>query len=81
MPAEWVQAAGVVGAASVTGIFSVLVHTLRRENSDRHTHNMKKLDGLNTKLDEVSDNIVGLTVWTKVHDAKHELMEEQSRGA
>ena len=81
MAGEWVQAAGVVGAASVTGIFSVLVHTLRRENSERHAHNVKKLDGLDMKLDEVSDNIVGLTVWTKVHDAKHELMEEQTHGA
>lgn len=81
MATEWVQAAGVVGAATVTGVFSMIVHTLRRENSDRHQHSMKKLDKLDTKMDEVSDNIVGLTVWTKVHDAKHELMEEQASGA
>ena len=41
---------------------------------------MNKLDYLTGRVEGVSDDVTGLTVWTRVHDEKHRLIEERDRG-
>lgn len=80
MGAEWVGALGVVGAACVTGFFGVALRRLNRDNTEQHDRSMNKLDYLTGRVEGVSDDVTGLTVWTRVHDEKHRLIEERDRG-
>ncbi len=76
MGAEWVGAFGVVAAALVTGVFGMGMSRFRKENTDQHASTTEALGRLENKMDCVSEDVTGLTVWSRVHDEKHRLMEE-----
>lgn len=80
MGAEWIGALGVVGAAFVTGFFGVALRRLNRDNTEQHDRSITKLDYLTDRVEGVSEDVTGLTVWTRVHDEKHRLIEERDRG-
>lgn len=80
MGAEWVGAVGVVGAATVTGVFGVILARLRSENTQQHGMVANQLDRLEGKVDFVKDDVTGLTVWTRVHEEHHKLIEKQELG-
>tara|TARA_R100000808_G_scaffold4752_3_gene15056 strand:+ start:2838 stop:3086 length:249 start_codon:yes stop_codon:yes gene_type:complete len=80
MGAEWVGALGIVAAAVVTGLFGLILSRFRRENTDQHASTTQALGRLENKMDVVSEDVVGLTVWSRVHDEKHRLIEERDRG-
>ena len=81
MAAEWVGAGGLVAAAVVSGMFGVSLRRLNRDNTDQHNRSIDKLDYLTDKVEGVSDDVTGLTVWTRVHDEKHRLIERSDDGS
>ena len=77
MGVEWVGAFGVNAAAVVTGVFGVVLNRLRSENTEQHnmvTHGLTRLEG---KVDTVQNDVTGLTVWTRVHEEHHKLIEKK----
>ena len=63
--AEIVTAFGLVAAAAVTGIFSLIAQRFRHENSQQHQSAMNKLDNIETAVTEISD-------WQKDHQDFHD---------
>ena len=57
MGAEWVGAGGAVVAASVSGLFAVLISRLRRENTEQHAANQAKLEMISGDVCEVKDDV------------------------
>ena len=57
MGIEWVGAIGAVGAASVTGLFGVLIARLRKENTEQHAANQAKLEAIGTDVCEVKGDV------------------------
>ncbi len=80
MSAEWVGALGLVAASTVTGLFALLLSRFRSENSEQHGIVAHTLDRLEGKVDVVQDDVTGLTVWTRVHEEHHKLIEKQNLG-
>ena len=72
---EWIGAFGVIAAAIVTGLFSMNLRRLNRDNTEQHGRSIDKLDHLSNQVEGVAENVTGLTIWTKVHDEKHRLTE------
>ena len=72
---EWIGAFGVIAAAVVTGLFSMNLRRLNRDNTEQHGRSIDKLDHLSNQVEGVAENVTGLTIWTKVHDEKHRLTE------
>lgn len=81
MGVEWIGAIGLVAAAVVTGLFSMNLRRLNRDNTEQHNRSIDKLDHLSNQVEGVADDVTGLTVWTKVHDEKHRLIERQDHGS
>jgi DNA-binding transcriptional MocR family regulator len=77
MGAEWVGAFGVVAAALVTGLFGVVLNRLRSENTEQHNMVANGLNRLEGKVDTVQNDVTGLTVWTRVHEEHHKLIEKK----
>lgn len=77
---EWIGAFGVIAAAVVTGLFSMNLRRLNRDNTDQHNRSIDKLDHLTDKVEGVAEDVTGLTVWTRVHDEKHRLIERSDDG-
>jgi hypothetical protein len=77
---EWVGAIGVIAAAIVTGLFSMNLRRLNRDNTEQHNRSIDKLDHLSNQVEGVAENVTGLTVWTKVHDEKHRWIDGNDRG-
>ncbi len=77
---EWIGAFGVIAAATVTGLFSMNLRRLNRDNTEQHGRSIDKLDHLTNQVEGVAENVIGLTVWTRVHEEKHRLIEENGRG-
>ena len=50
---EWVGPLGLVGAALITGLFTVIANRLRRENTSQHAANQAKLEAIGTDVNEV----------------------------
>ena len=63
--AEIVTAFGLVAAAAVTGIFSLIAQRFRHENTEQHRNAMDKLDNIETAVTEISD-------WQKDHQEFHD---------
>jgi|TARA_B110001454_G_scaffold40792_1_gene40123 hypothetical protein len=54
---EWVGSLGLVGAALVTGLFTVIANRLRRENTSQHAANQIKLEAIGVDVREVKWDI------------------------
>ena len=50
---EWVGPLGLVGAALITGLFTVIASRLRRENPAQHAVNQAKLEAIGIDVSEV----------------------------
>ena len=50
---EWVGPLGLVGAALITGLFTVIASRLRRENTAQHAVNQAKLEAIGIDVSEV----------------------------
>tara|TARA_R110002051_G_scaffold3554_1_gene19174 strand:+ start:293 stop:517 length:225 start_codon:yes stop_codon:yes gene_type:complete len=50
---EWVGSLGLVGAAFITGLFTVIANRLRRENTSQHAANQVKLEAIGADVNEV----------------------------
>jgi len=54
---EWLGAFGVVTAALITGVFTVVASRLRRENTEQHAANQAKLESVGRDVVEVRDDV------------------------
>ena len=50
---EWVGPLGLVGAALITGLFTLIASRLRRENTSQHAANQAKLEAIGMDVNEV----------------------------
>ena len=50
---EWVGSLGLVGAALITGLFTLIASRLRRENTAQHAANQAKLEAIGVDVSEV----------------------------
>ena len=50
---EWVGPLGLVGAALITGLFTVIASRLRRENTSQHAANQIRLEAIGADVSEV----------------------------
>ena len=50
---EWVGPLGLVGAALITGLFTLIASRLRRENTAQHAANQVKLEAIGVDVSEV----------------------------
>ena len=50
---EWVGPLGLVGAALITGLFTLVASRLRRENTAQHAVNQAKLEAIGVDVSEV----------------------------
>ena len=50
---EWVGPLGLVGAALITGLFTLIASRLRRENTAQHAANQAKLEAIGVDVSEV----------------------------
>lgn len=55
--AEWAAIFGGTGAALVTGLFAVFAAKFRRENTDQHAANLRRLDDISERIGEVRDDV------------------------
>ncbi len=67
--AEIITAFGLVGAAAVTGIFSLIAQRFRQENTEQHRNAMNKLDNIETAVNDISN-------WQKDHQDFHDKGEQ-----
>ena len=63
--AELISAIGLVSAAAVTGIFSLIASRLRKENTEQHSAAIQKLDDIQDTVSEMSE-------WQKDHQRFHD---------
>ena len=63
--AELISAIGLVSAAAVTGIFSLIASRLRKENNEQHNTAIQKLDDIQETVSEMSE-------WQKGHQQLHD---------
>ena len=54
---EWVGPLGLVGAALITGVFTVIANRLRRENTSQHAANLNKLEAIGADVSEVKIDV------------------------
>jgi hypothetical protein len=54
---EWVGPLGLVGAALITGLFTVIASRLRRENTSQHAANSATLRAIGEGVDEVKSDV------------------------
>ena len=67
--AEIVTAFGLVGAALVTGIFSLIAQRFRQENTEQHRNAMDKLDNIESAVTDIKN-------WQTDHQAIHDKGEQ-----
>ena len=63
--AELISAIGLVSAAAVTGIFSLIASRLRRENTEQHNTAIPKLDA-------IKETVIEMSEWQKDHQQFHD---------
>ena len=54
---EWVGPLGLVGAALITGLFTLIAGRLRRENTAQHAANQAKLEAIGVDVVEVKTDV------------------------
>ena len=54
---EWIGPLGLVGAALITGLFTVVANRLRRENTSQHAANLVRLEAIGADVIEVKTDV------------------------
>ncbi len=73
-----IEAVGAVTSASVIGVFSVVAHRMRRENTEAHNasryrmeENRRILDGIDQRTEKMDDKLDDHGEWIAGHRAWH----------
>ena len=69
--AEIVSAFGLVGAALVTGVFSILAQRMRKENRQDHARVESSLEDIQKMLEEIDEDLDEVIDWQSDHDKLH----------
>ena len=67
--AEIITAFGLVGAAAVTGMFSLIGQRFRHDNTEQHRNAMNKLDNIESAVTDIKN-------WQTDHQAIHDKGEQ-----
>ena len=78
VPDGMIEALGAVTSASVIGLFSVVAHKMRRENSEAHgankwkmDENRRVLDSIDARTEKMDDKLDDHGEWIAGHKAWH----------
>jgi hypothetical protein len=66
------SAIGLISAAVVTGIFTLLAQRLRRENRDSHDEVIVVLHDISETLETIDDNVGKMDEWQQGHQRLHD---------
>ncbi len=69
---ETIGAIGLVGAAAVTGIFTLLAQRLRRENRTSHDEVVVVLHDISETLESIDGNVTRMDEWQRGHQDWHD---------
>lgn len=66
------SAIGLVSAAVVTGVFTLLAQRLRRENRNSHDEVVVVLHDISETLDSIDGNVTRMDGWQRDHQRLHD---------
>jgi len=66
------SAIGLVSAAVVTGVFTLLAQRLRRENRNSHDEVVVVLHGISETLESIDGNVTRMDEWQQTHQEQHD---------
>ena len=69
---ETMSAIGLVSAAVVTGVFTLLAQRLRRENRNSHDEVVVVLHDISETLDSIDGNVTRMDGWQRDHQRLHD---------
>tara|TARA_B100000959_G_C14737009_1_gene523367 strand:- start:205 stop:429 length:225 start_codon:yes stop_codon:yes gene_type:complete len=69
---ETMSAIGLIAAATVTGIFTLLAQKLRRENRGAHDEVVVVLHDISETLESIDDNVTRMDEWQQTHQEQHD---------
>ena len=69
---ELIGALGLIGAAAVTGLFTVIAQKMRRENEQAHGEVIDVLGDIAETLEDIEEDLEDITEWQDGHTAQHE---------
>ena len=69
---EMIGAIGLVAAAAVTGIFTLIAQRLRRENRTSHDEVVVVLHDISETLESIDDNVTRMDEWQQNHQTWHD---------
>jgi hypothetical protein len=55
--ASWAAIFGGSGAALITGVFAIWANKFRKENTEQHGANLRRLDDIANRIGEVRDDV------------------------
>ena len=66
------SAIGLVSAAVVTGVFTLLAQRLRRENRNSHDEVVVVLHDISATLESIDGNVTRMDEWQQTHQEQHD---------
>ena len=66
------SAIGLVSAAVVTGVFTLLAQRLRRENRNSHDEVVVVLHDISETLESIDGNVTRMDEWQQTHQEQHD---------
>ena len=69
---ETMSAIGLVSAAVVTGVFTLLAQRLRRENRNSHDEVVVVLHDISETLESIDGNVTRMDEWQQTHQEQHD---------
>lgn len=66
------SAIGLISAASVTGVFTLLAQRLRKENRDSHEEVVVVLHDISETLESIDGNVTTMNEWQQTHQEQHD---------
>jgi hypothetical protein len=66
------SAIGLVSAAVVTGVFTLLAQRLRKENRNSHDEVVVVLHDISETLDSIDGNVTRMDGWQRDHQRLHD---------
>ena len=69
---ETLSALGLVSAAVVTGVFTLLAQRLRRENRNSHDEVVVVLHDISETLESIDGNVTRMDEWQQTHQEQHD---------
>jgi len=69
---ETMSAIGLVSAAVVTGVFTLLAQRLRKENRNSHDEVVVVLHDISETLDSIDGNVTRMDGWQRDHQRLHD---------